>query len=144
MRGGWDGRGRATREAGRGSRERMNGLAATRRARCGWNYDRISRTVHPDRIRTYVLEVRYEKKERPECFHFRSGLIKRCAYTRYDRPIVTTPRTIEARYPPRSVALSPFPVPTHSINQKVTKISLRALSFTKLLKKTFLLLMSLK
>jgi len=53
-----------TREAERGSGERMNGLAATRRARCGWNYDRISRTVHSDRIRTYVLEVRYEKKER--------------------------------------------------------------------------------
>lgn len=105
-------------------------------------------TYRTPRPYTYVCprgEIRKKReKERPECFHFRSGLIKRCAYTRYDRPIVTTPRTIEARYPPRSVALSPFPVPTHSINQKVTEISLRPLSFTKLLKKTFLSLMSLK
>lgn len=45
------------------------------------------RTVHPDHIRTvYVQEVKWGKKrERPECFHFRSGLIKRCAYTRYNQ-----------------------------------------------------------
>lgn len=46
---------------------------------------------------TYVCprgEIRKKERERerPGCFHFRSGLIKRCAYTRYDRPIVTSPR----------------------------------------------------
>lgn len=53
-------------------------------------------TYRTPRPYTYVCprgEIRKKReKERPECFHFRSGLIKRCAYMRYVRPIVTSPR----------------------------------------------------
>lgn len=86
-------------------------------------------TYRTPRPYTYVCprgEIR--KKERSECFHFRSGLIKRCAYTRYDRPIVTSPRYDQGPIPSSCVYLClllllPSPIPTQSINQKVIKIS---------------------
>lgn len=64
-------------------------------------------TYRTPRPYTYVCprgEIRKKReKERPECFHFRSGLIKRCACTRYVRPIVTSPRYDRGpRYSPRT------------------------------------------
>lgn len=135
------------REAERGSGERMNGLAATRRARCGWNYDRISRTVHPDCICTYVLEVRYEKKERKRGRSvFISGGLLNVARIRdmSDRswpPLVT----IEDRYPPRTSvrAVTLFCLGAFNQSESYEDFSSSATS-SKLLKKLFYLCLNWK
>lgn len=80
-------------------------------------------------VRTYVLEVRWGKKaaqrgrERPRCFHFRPGLIKRCACMRYNRPIVTSPCYDRASIQPSaSVRSRTFTlVATRSISQEVIR-----------------------
>lgn len=87
-------------------------------------------TYRTPRLYTYVCprgEIRKKReKERPECVFISGRVLLNVSRIRVcDRPIVTSPRYDGGHPPCASIRTAqPSPVPTHSINQKVMKISL--------------------